>query len=113
MMPTIDGVFTTNLYGTITSAYPNCMFNLFKHIFILSNVFYQSVENSIAQGFDISYIKSQNKYLHYYYLYNDVYKKFIDEIGTDVVNINKKLVTLYTLFKAEEEKEKMGESEQM
>lgn len=75
LMCTLDGEYSNDLFGKVTTAYPNMLLNLIEDINLLNQVFYTVLERKLCsqlEGFDVHNddILYNHHYMKYDYLYS-------------------------------------------
>lgn len=105
IMPTLDGTYSTNIYGKITTAYPLAMYELLTDICLLNSMFFRSIYSekiSVFSPTDIEGIKWTD-YHYYTMLYDDTYDIYYQALYKKGYNIVQTLNKNYELIKKTEE----------
>lgn len=106
-MITLEGKFSTNIYGKVTTAYPMAMYQLLTDICLINAVFFLLVDEEKAHAFKKTDFIGE-KWLRYHYymkLYDNAYDLFFQDLYKKAYNISQQLHEAYEYVKQLEETE--------
>lgn len=101
LMPNIDGSYSDNLWGKVTTAYPRAMFELLSDITLLNTIFYKCLK----EGHAIAFAKTdftESNYLAYYHfmkLYDYVFDFYYNDLLGLGIEIEDALQKAYKISK--------------
>lgn len=108
LMSTMDGKWSTNIYGKITTAYPMMMYQLLTDICLINAVFFLAVDKEKAFAFKKEDFIGEKwlKYHYYMKLYDVVYDYYFKDLYKKAYDILQLMNQAYEYYKQIEEKGK-------
>lgn len=108
LMSTMDGKWSTNIYGKITTAYPMMMYQLLTDMCLINAVFFLAVDKEKAFAFKKEDFIGEKwlKYHYYMKLYDVAYDYYFKDLYKKAYDIWQLINQAYEYYKQIEEKEK-------
>ncbi len=106
MMPMLNGKYSTNVFGKITTAYPLAVFLLLEDIVLVNSIFFQLVINDKAVRFSSEDLQYE-RYNYYAKMYDKTFETYCEELYDVAYKYSGMLKKIYKEVVDEEKKLEM------